>query len=150
MKPWLFDILACPIDKHFPLKLYIFSFETSSIDFNAFIDILEKRDLEFIKKEEIININQENGNYFLRDNIVIEKTVLKDYLNLIISSINELDNIHDKTDSKESKKCFEIITTKIKPKILNFQEHLYPENLDGIIPELYFLNKIKYYLLQVI
>jgi uncharacterized protein YbaR (Trm112 family) len=29
MKPWLLNILACPIDKHHPLEAYIFSWETS-------------------------------------------------------------------------------------------------------------------------
>ena len=44
MKPWLFDILACPIDKLFPLKLYIFSFETKPKELSSFIEIYEKRD----------------------------------------------------------------------------------------------------------
>ena len=143
MKPWLFDILACPIDKFFPLKLYIFSFETNTNDFNNFIAILEKRDLEFIKKEGIIEINQKDGKYFIKDNIVIEKTELKNYLNLIVSSINELDNIYNRSQNKESKLCFEIITTKIKSKILAYSENIDLNNFDKIIPELYFLNKIK-------
>jgi len=29
MKPWLLNILACPIDKHHPLDAYLFSWETS-------------------------------------------------------------------------------------------------------------------------
>jgi len=143
MKPWLFDILACPIDKFFPLKLYIFSFETKVNDFNTFIEILEKRDLEFIKKEVIIEINQENGHFFIKDNIVTEKTELKNYLSLIILSINELDNIYNRSRDKESKLCFEIIATKIKPKILAYSENIDLNNFDKIIPELYFLNKIK-------
>jgi uncharacterized protein YbaR (Trm112 family) len=28
LKPWLLNILACPIDKHHPLEVYFFSFET--------------------------------------------------------------------------------------------------------------------------
>lgn len=28
MKPWLLNILACPIDKHHPLKAYFFTWET--------------------------------------------------------------------------------------------------------------------------
>ncbi|MFX1278319.1 MAG: Trm112 family protein [Promethearchaeota archaeon] len=143
MKPWLFDILACPIDKHFPLKLYIFSFETDSNEFNSFLDILEKRDLDFIKKEEIVKIYQKNDIFFLKDNIVIEKTELKKYVDLIISSINELDNIYNRSSSKESKKCFEIIAAQIKPKISNFRDFLDPNKLDNILPELNFLNKFK-------
>ncbi|MFX0028480.1 MAG: Trm112 family protein [Candidatus Hermodarchaeota archaeon] len=143
MKPWLFDILACPIDKHFPLKLYIFSFETNSNDFNSFLEILKNRNLEFIKDEEIIEISQEGGIYFIKDNIIIKKTELETYINLIILSINELDNIFNKSQNKVSKNCFEIISTKIKTKILNYKENFDPNTLDQIIPELYFLNKIK-------
>ena len=29
MKPWLLNILACPIDKHHPLDVYFFTWETS-------------------------------------------------------------------------------------------------------------------------
>ncbi len=29
MKPWLLNILACPIDKHHPLDAYFFNWETS-------------------------------------------------------------------------------------------------------------------------
>jgi uncharacterized protein YbaR (Trm112 family) len=53
MKPWLFDILACPIDKSFPLELFIFSFETNSEDFQKLLEIYEKRDLEIIKEEKV-------------------------------------------------------------------------------------------------
>jgi len=43
LKIWLSDILACPIDKHFPLKLYIFSYETTENEFNEFLDVYENR-----------------------------------------------------------------------------------------------------------
>ncbi|MGD2201134.1 MAG: Trm112 family protein [Candidatus Bathyarchaeota archaeon] len=32
MKPWLLNILACPIDKHHPLEAYFFSWETHEED----------------------------------------------------------------------------------------------------------------------
>ena len=32
MKPWLLNILACPIDKHHPLEAYFFRWETSEAD----------------------------------------------------------------------------------------------------------------------
>ena len=143
MKPWLFDILACPIDKFYPLQLYIFSFETDTNDFNTFIELLEKRDLEFIKKEAIIEINHENDVFYIRDNIIIEKNELKNYLELIIASINELDNIHNKSQQKESNLCFELISSKIKNKILDYNKNLNPIKIDQILPELFFLNKIK-------
>jgi len=30
MKPWLLNILACPIDKHHPMDAYFFRWETSA------------------------------------------------------------------------------------------------------------------------
>jgi len=143
MKPWLFDILACPIDKYFPLKLYIFSFETKSEDLATLTNIFEKRELTSIQKEEIVVVSQENENYFIRDNIIIEKTDIKNYLDLIISSIKELDNIVDKSANRQIQKCLEMIQLIIKPKILEFYKILDPTKLNSIIPELYFLNKIK-------
>jgi uncharacterized protein YbaR (Trm112 family) len=143
MKPWLFDILACPIDKHFPLELYIFSFENKPEDFANFIENFEKRDLNFIRKEAIIDIKQEDKILFIKDNIIIERTELKEYISLILSSINELDHVIDKTPNKLSKKCFEIIASIIKPKILEYLDNFDPTNINNILPELYFLNKIK-------
>lgn len=143
MKPWLFDILACPIDKFFPLKLYIFTFETKPEDFIAFIEIFENRDLDLINKEDIIEISIEDGKCYIRDNIVIEKTEIAAYFNQIIQSLNELTNIIDKTVNKLSKKCFQILFSNIKPKIIDFSNELNPDKLDDILPEIYFLNKFK-------
>ena len=143
MKPWLFDILACPIDKYFPLKLYIFSFETKSEDLATLTKIFEKREINSIEKEEIVVVSQENENYFIRDNIIIEKTDIEKYFDLILSSIKELDNIIDKSPNKQIQKCFEMIQLIIKPKVLEFYRILDPTKLNNIIPELYFLNKIK-------
>ncbi|MFX0080236.1 MAG: Trm112 family protein [Candidatus Hodarchaeota archaeon] len=143
MKPWLFDILACPIDKYFPLKLYIFSFETKSEEFQGFIDIYEKRDLISIKEEKLIEVSQEKDFFLIKDNITIEKTPLKTYLGMIISSINELDNIFDKTENTYSKKSFNIIKKEIKYKITEFEKKNNFNNVENIFPEIYFLNKLK-------
>jgi uncharacterized protein YbaR (Trm112 family) len=143
MKPWLFDILACPIDKYFPLKLYIFSFETKPEDFTIFIEIFERKDIDLIKKEDIINVSFEDGKCYIIDNIIIEKTEIVEYFNQIIQSINELDNIVDSSSNKQSKKCFEIIKSIVKPQILQFSKELNPNQLNDILPELYFINKFK-------
>ena len=143
MKPWLFDILACPIDKYFPLKLYIFSFETKAEEFQTFIDIYEKRDLTFIKKQKVIEVSQERDILYIKDNVTIEKSPLKSYLGLIISSINELDNIFDRTKNKHSIKCFNIIKKEIKQKIVEFLNNFKFNNIENIFPELFFLNKVK-------
>jgi uncharacterized protein YbaR (Trm112 family) len=143
MKPWLFDILACPIDKFFPLELYIFSFETTEDEFKEIISTYEERDINRIKDENIIEIQEENGEVYFKDDIVIEKSLLDDYLNSIISSIEEVKNIHDKSMFGLSKRCFSIIREDLKNRIVKFTDTVEIKKIESIYPELYFLNKIK-------
>jgi len=143
MKPWLFDILACPIDKHFPLKLFIFTYENKPEEFESFLTIYEKRDIEQIKKEDIIKIVKKDPNLYLKDNVIIEKNTLEVYLDLIISSLNELINIMDKSPYDISKKCLDIAKTDIKQRILEFSKNPKKEKIEEILPELYFINKLK-------
>lgn len=143
MKPWLCDILACPIDKYFPLELYIFSYESTEEQFKETIKIYKERNLNRIRSEEIIEIQEENGILFLRDDILIEKSPIDEYLNRIISSIEEIKHLHDNSPYELSKRCFNIIREEIKPKIVNFAEINNFERIEPIIPELYFVNKIK-------
>lgn len=143
MKPWLLDILACPIDKHFPLDLYIFSYETNEEEFKKILNFFEKRDIALIKKENIIEIHEEKGKIYIQDDIVIEKSLFDTYLNLIISSIKEVNYIYDKSPLKLSKQCFNTIKHDIKDKITNFSNSFGFEQIENILPELFFLNKIK-------
>ncbi|MFX0105652.1 MAG: Trm112 family protein [Candidatus Hodarchaeota archaeon] len=143
MKPWLFDILACPIDKYFPLKLYIFSFLNKPEEFQSIINDYKKRDLIFIKNEGIIDIYNEGEELLLKDNIVIEKTNIKTYLKLIISSINEFESLNDNSTNIMSKRCFELVKSDIKQKIIEYSKKLDFKEFETILPELYFVNKIK-------
>ena len=143
MKPWLFDILACPIDKFFPLELFIFSLETSSEDIQSFVNIYKNRDIKVINDEEIINIYNEEGGQYYRDNIVIQKQKLEEYLELIISSIDELEYINDNSPNKLITKCFDILKTEIKEKIIKFSKNQEVKQFNQILPELYLLNKFK-------
>lgn len=143
MKPWLFDILACPIDKHFPLELYIFSFGTKEDEFQSFINNYKKRDLEIIKKENIIEMYEENDNLLIKDNIIIEKSHIQKYLELIISSISEFNFIYENSLNKASKICFNIIKNEIKKKIMTYSQNIQLDQIETILPELFFVNKIK-------
>ncbi|MFX1311944.1 MAG: Trm112 family protein [Promethearchaeota archaeon] len=143
MKPWLFDILACPIDKYFPLELYIFSYESKNEVFQALIEEYEKRDINYIKNENIIELSKKNNILYLKDNIVIEFSTLKSYINSISVSINEMDFIFDRSKNDLAKNCLNIIKSVVKPKILEFSTHLNINELQNIYPELFFLNKIK-------
>ena len=143
MKPWLLDILACPICKKFPLKLYIFSFETESDEFNNALTIYDNRDLDYIKNEKVIEIIKENGDVLIKDEIVIEKTSLDKYLKLILLSVEELDNVIDKSGNEISKKSLDLIKKEIKSNIVEFSRNANVDEIDTILPELYFINKIK-------
>jgi len=143
MKPWLCDILACPIDKYFPLDLYIFSFETTEDEFKEIIKVYEKRDINGIKDEDIIQIQEENGVLYLKDEIVIERSSVEVYLKSIISSVNEVDRLHDKSSIQLSKQCFKIIRQEIRDKLVNFVDNREFEKIENILPELFLINKIK-------
>ncbi|MFX0075256.1 MAG: Trm112 family protein [Candidatus Hermodarchaeota archaeon] len=143
MKPWLCDILACPIDKFFPLELFIFSFETSEEQFKEIMNVYEERDLNRITSESIIEIQEEEGILYLKDDILIERSSIDDYLKGIISTIEEVRNLHDKSPSELSKRCFNIIRTDVRTKVIKFTESNNFERLETIIPELYLVNKIK-------
>ena len=143
MRPWLCDILACPIDKFFPLELIIFSFETNENVFKEILEAYDKKDLVSIKQENIIEIEQKNEELLLKDEIVIEKSKFGIYINAIISSVKEVDNISDKSSSELSKRCIHIIQNDIKQKLKAFSNNLTNEYIDTILPELYLLNKFK-------
>lgn len=143
MRPWLCDILACPIDKSYPLELVIFSFETKESVFKEILEAYDKRDLTSIKKENIIEYERENEDLLLKDEIVIKKSKLGNYINAIISSVKEVDNISDKSSFELSKRCIHIIQNDIKSKIITFSNNLMNEHIDTILPELYLLNKFK-------
>jgi len=143
MRPWLCDILACPIDKFFPLELIIFSFETNENVFKELLEAYDKKDLVSIKKEKIIEIEQKNEELLFKDEIVIEKSKLGTYINAIISSVKEVDNMRDKSSFELSKRCIHIIQNDIKQKLKAFSNNLTNEYIDTILPELYLLNKFK-------
>ena len=144
MKPWLFDILACPIDKHFPLKLYIFSYETTENEFNQLLDVYENRNLDTIKREELIDISKHEDNFFIKDGISIKKIPFSKYLNVVKTSLKELDNLIDKTEIKPVIRCLKILTTQVIEKLSNLGEDKFSLNeIEEVLPELYLLNKFK-------
>lgn len=143
MKPWLFDILACPIDKHYPLKLIIFSYETQPEKFQSILGEYTKRDIEKIKSQEIIDFSEDKNAILIKDNIILEFTKMDDYLKKIISRIKEFNNIEDRSSNNLSMKCFELSKTKVKDKLIKFSSNLKKGGVDSIIPELYFVNQVK-------
>jgi uncharacterized protein YbaR (Trm112 family) len=143
MKPWLLDILACPIDKHFPLQLFIFAYETPPKDCNSFHQIYESRNLEAIKSENIIQLKDKDRTLYCKDLIIIKYTPLDKYLEKILASITELENIEDKSGVEVFRNSLTLATAQIRQKLQDFYKEKHSEGIDKILPELYFLNKLK-------
>ena len=144
MKPWLFDILACPIDKNFPLKLYILSYETSDEKIRSILEIPNHWNSNTLKSENIVIISQENGKVSVQDDIILEKTPLVSYLNLIKSSLEELENIQDLSEMESSKMLLEKMRTDFYTKLKKSISNLPKNDLDEILPELVMINKFKF------
>jgi uncharacterized protein YbaR (Trm112 family) len=84
MKPWLLNILACPIDKHHPLEAYFFSWET------------EEAYIEKLASEQGTPNPDLNEKY---------KLLLKQMKDGTISP-NAIKEIKDETDSKLTKQMY--------------------------------------------
>ncbi len=142
MKLWLFDILACPICKYFPLKLFIFSYENQEDLFEKYIHSYNEKKMEFHRKEQIPEIIKGEKEK-IKDNIVIKETPIEEYSDKIISSIEELNYVIDKTSYKTSKQCLDLLKGTVKEKIQNFREKSENKNIEELLPELNLINKIK-------
>ena len=143
MKPWLHEILACPIDKHYPLKLYIFSYESSSEDIESYTEIYENRDIDLIEDANVISISQAEGKLSIKDGLVLKETDLKDYLQQVLTSIKELNEFEDQSENEGAKKCLDVILSDVRDKIQQFSKVASPEKIDEILPELFLVNKYK-------
>ncbi|MBN1216649.1 MAG: hypothetical protein JXA99_14570 [Candidatus Lokiarchaeota archaeon] len=144
MKPWLHDILACPICKHYPLNLIVFSYENDDIFFKELIDDYFRKDLDFHINNKIPELFKEkNQIYYIRDNIIIEKTSINIYLDLIKSSLEEMNYVKDNTLFTYSKKCLNLTKKEVKNKLIEFSNEQNQQKINKIYPELNFINKLK-------
>ena len=143
MKFWLFDILACPIDKYYPLSLYIFSYQTKPEEIDTFINDYIKRDSNIIKKDKMIYLEKNDNEILIKDDIILEKNPVDKYLQLFRNSINEFNNVYDKSPNDLLKPYLKMIKSEIKQAINNVLESGKPEKIYDILPELFFLNRVK-------
>jgi len=114
MKPWLLNILACPIDKHHPLKAYWFTWETT--------------------EKEMEKMNREAGksNKFFTEQYEHLATQIKDGT----ISLEALNEINDETESLYSQELY--IDVKKFLERLRFEKDLdvkeilekFPEGID--------------------
>jgi len=135
------DILACPIDKHFPLKLYIFSFDTKSEEMEQNFSLYQKRRTNFINNEKIIKYSERNGDLFLKDNIINKESLVDVYLKHILSKIALLENVNNKASNNTINKCIEKIISEVKNNISEFSLNPKNSKIEEILPDLYLINK---------
>ncbi len=151
MKIWLQEILACPIDKHYPLELLILKWETITEEIEYFWKTYQDKNIQEIEKEDILKISEEKNDIKVRDNIVLKSTSIVEYLKLILESILELRNVKDLTDVKFIEVILSLLQNIVKEKI---EATLYAipneknieklkKNFKDILPDLYLINKIK-------
>jgi uncharacterized protein YbaR (Trm112 family) len=111
MKPWLLNILACPIDKHHPLEAYFFKWETS--------------------EEEMEKMNREAGNpsrYFKKQYTHLAKQIADGTI-----SPPALKEIKDETGLKDALELYAEMKKFIDR--LGFEEKLVEEKLVKEFPE---------------
>jgi len=144
MKLWLFDILACPICKSYPLEFYIFSYQTKEDEFKEYLSTYEKQERISYEDQEIIQISYEDeNNVLIKDDVVIEEKPIPEYLDALLSSIEELNNIKDLSNYKASNKCIQIAKNTIYDRLSEFSQKSDPDKIENIISDLIFLNKLK-------
>jgi len=143
MKPWLFDILACPIDKHFPLQLTIFSYETERSIIESFLNEYNERNIGKIKSHKIIHLSREQEQVYIKDNIVLEQKSMTEYLDLILASIGEMEHITDKSTCDVAKQGLNLILNDIRKTVTEFKNGETQGSIDEILPELLFINRMK-------
>lgn len=151
MKPWLSDILACPIDKYYPLELLILKWETNISEIEEFLKIYKIRDEKLINNEELIKFSETENHIKIRDSIALKSKKSVDYLNAINSSIQELNNINNLTKEPAIDKCIDLLKTSVKRKIESTINQISNEDkkekikeiMNSILPELYLINKFK-------
>jgi uncharacterized protein YbaR (Trm112 family) len=124
MKPWLLNILACPIDKHHPLEAYFFNWET--------------------KEEEIKKITSEAAKpnkHFAKSYKHLSKQIFDSTI-----SFPSIEIIIDKTPSENSKKLLALTIdslVKIKHSLIDDEKALF-RNLSEEIDVIYrYLNLIE-------
>ena len=162
MKLWLLEILACPIDKSFPLELTVFKWESEE-KINDKIDHL----IEMYKKGQVLPPKTEtplhleikdDNQLYINDFLILKPTPLETYLQELIQKLEELDLVHDLSQWQGEialKLCSETIKENLKDSLKKITEirSINPTQEDSkeimkiyekIIPDLEFLNLFKY------
>ena len=162
MKLWLLEILACPIDKSFPLELTVFKWESEEkIDdkINHLIEMYKKGQVLPPKTETPLHLEIKDDNkLYINDFLILKPTPLETYLQELIRKLDEHDLVDDLSQWQGEialKLCSETIKENLKDALKKITEirSTNPTQEDSkeimkiyekIIPDLEFLNLFKY------
>ncbi len=133
----LLDILACPIDKESPLKLYIFSVNTTQEELDQISSLHDESNIEIIRKDE---------KFFLKDKIISKSTPLEEYFNQIQSQIDLLEQVVNYSTNMDINKYIKKIKSEVKKRLVDFSATHQKSQIEKILPDLFLLNK---FLLEV-
>jgi uncharacterized protein YbaR (Trm112 family) len=160
MRIWLLDILACPICKHYPLDLRIFSWETEEKAFSTIESAFKSRQLPALeenciltlpngKKDKCVKVT-ENGQLQVEDEFSREKRPFADYLRIISEKTKSAQTIDDLTTSSATKVLEQIRTRAIDDITKTSRQVETAGNkastseqkriLQGILPDMHLLN----------
>ncbi len=162
MKLWLLEILACPIDKSFPLELTILKWENEGNEddkINQLIEMYKNKQVLPPKTETPLHLEIKDDNkLYINDFLILKPTSLEVYLQELINKLAELDFVHDISQWQGEialKMCSETIKENLKEALKKITEisSANPTQEDSkeimkiyewIIPDLEFLNLFKY------
>lgn len=161
MKPLLLDILACPICKFYPLKLYILKWETAETKFSSILEATHRKDIASLIKVTKIRrgkdriddavIIKKDGKVLLKDEMVRKESNIIDYFNEIAPKLENFKVIEDYSDDKYAS-CLRFIKTEVLKAIANARARIKEKKIENIpletqnqiiseiISEIYLLN----------
>jgi len=145
MKLWLNEILACPEDKHFPLDVYILKWNTDKrkVDFPSIIRDYKAGTLAKDVPKGLVQILNEPGLPLrIKDMIAIKPLEPKEYIQVLLKSIGELDYVSDLSSGEltNATEIIEFIKTTIKKTLEDSLQKLItllPEELERFVDELF-------------
>ena len=162
MKLWLLEILACPIDKSFPLELTVFKWKdegNTDDNINQLVEMYKNNQVLPPKTETPLHAEIKDDNkLYINDFLILKPTPIDAYLQELIQKLTELDLVHDLSQWQGEialKLCTETIKEKLKDALKKLTEihSTNPNQEDSkeimkiyekIIPDLEFLNLFKY------
>ncbi|MHA1777505.1 MAG: Trm112 family protein [Promethearchaeota archaeon] len=155
MKLWLLELLACPIDKKYPLELTILSWhepKKALAQLKKLIEGYPQGNVLFKEMSSPVHFEHDetSGKWLIHDDLIIKPTPLTEYLNELQSKISELAVVHD-VSCAEGENILNMIRTEVNEHLSAAMKDLDSGNspkeiISAILPDLELLNLFKYHM----